>query len=283
MPSKTSAVALAARARDFWRDGYALLPAFLDPSEIVEAVGEVARLRAKPAEPSCVRPHNTLLPLRWSDSVVDLVLSASRRIEALSHALGGNDLRWISGYVSSKEPDSGPLVWHQDWWCWDHPISFEWRASQVALLCYLTPTDRDSGALRLLPRSHLKSTPLHELLPEAHDHDEAGEPDGPEFGDVPEQESLCLSPGDAVVLDYRLLHGTHGNTRSTRRDALLLSFTPSWTDLPDDLRAHLISHPALPLETETPDVSWATLLPHYHGVRRDLRLNRVPPASYEIV
>jgi hypothetical protein len=31
----------------------------------------------------------------------------------------------ISGYLSVKEPRTGALDWHQDWWCWDHPVSFE--------------------------------------------------------------------------------------------------------------------------------------------------------------
>jgi len=48
------------------------------------------------------------------------------------------------------------------------------------------------------------------------------------------------------VIDYRLLHGTHGNASDARRDSILLSFTPSWQGLPHDIRAHLIAHPAQP-------------------------------------
>lgn len=275
--NRATSAAAALRA-----DGYTLLPAFLDPAELAEADAEVEKVHSKPADPSCVRANNTLLPLRWSDRLVGLVLASTRRVALLSEALGAEDIRWISGYVSSKAPCSGPLAWHQDWWGWDHPVSLERRPVQVAVLCYLTATDSHSGALRVLPGSHLRSTPLHGLVAEAHEDEHTA--DGLEFDDIAGQQSLPLSPGDAVVLDYRLLHGTHANVRNFRRDALLLSFTPSWRDVPDEVRAHLISHPAQPSEKERPEGAWtASLLPHYTGTRRDLKLNRVPPANYNIV
>jgi ectoine hydroxylase-related dioxygenase (phytanoyl-CoA dioxygenase family) len=43
--------------------------------------------------------------------------------------------------------------------------------------------------------------------------------------------------GDAVVLDYRRLHGTRANASPRRRDALLVTFTPSWRELPNDVVA----------------------------------------------
>jgi ectoine hydroxylase-related dioxygenase (phytanoyl-CoA dioxygenase family) len=102
--------------------------------------------------------------------------------------------------------------------------------------------------------------------------------------DQPEQITLELNAGDAVVTDYRLLHGTYPNQGRERRDCLLLSFTPSWADLPTELRAHLIRHPALPTAEER---SAATarlhqLLPSYEGEPRDLTLSRVAPREFEM-
>lgn len=156
------------RGRDFARDGFAVLEGFLSRSELADLQVGVESLLRRPVDPSCVRPNNTLVPLRWNDHLVQRVLGSERRAERLCDALGAADLRWISGYVSVKEPRSLPLWWHQDWWCWDHEVSYRRASAQVAVLCYLADTDVHTGALRVLPRSHLKSVPLHAILPEAH-------------------------------------------------------------------------------------------------------------------
>jgi hypothetical protein len=263
--------------------GYVRLPAFLTDADLAATRADVKRLHAAPRDTACARPHNKLLPLQWSDPIVGLVLGSSARIARLRTAARAEDLRWISGYVSSKEPQSGPLGWHQDWWCWGHPVSFRRAPVQVALLCYLADTDPTNGALRVLPGSHLRSVELHAELPEAHTTDPSLDPDDPAASDQPEQVTITLGAGDAVVLDYRLLHGTHANRSDRRRDCLLLSFAPSWRDLPDDVRGHLISHPALPPSGEVVAAAWATdLLPTFNGRRSDLPLDRVPPAGFKI-
>lgn len=270
-------------ADDFGRNGYSVLRTFLDERDVAAVRTLVERRVSEPHDPSCVRPHNTLLPLRWSDKIVDYVLRSGPRMRALREAVAGDDVRWISGYISIKDAHSEPLWWHQDWWCWDHPVSFRRVAAQVALLCYLTDTDSDSGALRVLPRSHLRSTAAHASLPEAHASSERVASNHPAARDHPDQVTLAVRAGDAVVVDYRLLHGTHANRRASRRDCVLLSFAPCWRDLPEDVRAHLISHPAQPADDETATAAWAkTLLPTFTGDRGDLPLNRVPPAAFAI-
>jgi hypothetical protein len=62
------------------------------------------------------------------------------------------------------------------------------------------------------------------------------------------QRTINVHEGDAVVIDYRLLHATHPSHGSARRDCILLSFSPSWSALPGDIRSHLIDHPAQPLK-----------------------------------
>ena len=220
---------------------FALLPAWLPPAELPAVRAAASALDAAPA---CPRENNTLLPLRWDDDLVELLVADSARVEALRRATGATDLRWISGYLSVKEPRTGALDWHQDWWCWDHPVSFEAPAPQIALLVYLSDTDERSGALRF--RSG----------------------------------TVAARAGDAVALDYRTEHGTHPNDADHRRDAVLLSFAPHWAALPDDIRGHLIGHLALPTAGE--DASGravAPLLPRFDGPRADLPLNRTPPAG----
>jgi hypothetical protein len=267
-------------------DGFVRLPAFLDAEELAALRAMLTRETVS-VEGACERPHNTLLPLRWDDPIVALVLADAGRVASLRERVAAGDLRWISGYVSIKEPRTPPLWWHQDWWCWDHAVSFRAAPAQLALLIYLSDTDSGNGALRVLPGSHLRSSPIHALLPEAHgEHAAQLDAAHPAFADLPGQVTLALRAGDAVALDYRLLHGTHANTSATRRDALLLTFAPSWAELPDDVRGHLIEHPALPRagEAERSGQSWhAELLPRWQGPRTTLTLNRNAPEQFEIV
>lgn len=247
------------------------------------AVDSLLRL---PHDSGCTRPHNTLLPLRWNDRITQLVLMSERRVQVLGGALEADDLKWISGYVSIKDAHSRPLWWHQDWWCWDHASSYRRPAPQVATLCYLSDTDEHNGALRVLPGSHLRSAPIHALLPEAHGQAVEGlSPGHIATSDLTGQVTLCLKAGDAVAIDYRLLHGTHENSSNTRRDCILLSFTPSWRRLPDDIKAHLICHSAQPSKTEPARATTmiSNLLPTFDGEPRSLPLNRNAPSEFEIV
>jgi hypothetical protein len=270
--------------RGLENEGFASLGQFASAAEVAQLRAAVAVRLEESHEGACERPHNTLLPLRWSDRMVALLLEDETRVGAIRQATGAVDLRWISGYVSSKDPLTPPLWWHQDWWCWDHEVSFRAAAPQVALLLYLSDTTSSNGALRVLPGSHHRSSPIHALLPEAHGSDaERLDPDHPAFDKLPGQRTLSLSAGDAIVLDYRLLHGTHANRSVSRRDALLLTFAPSWSTLPADIRAHLIEHPALPQGDEQAPAgdSWqARLLPSFCGIRGTLALNRNAPGEF---
>ena len=273
----------AAPLRAFRGAGFVLLERFLEADELRPLRREVDARLEQPVPSGCERPHNTLAPLGWDDAIVQRVLSSQRRRAALSDAIGADDLRWISAYISVKPPRSAALWWHQDWWCWDHPVTYRPAASQVAVLCYLTDTTARNGALRVLPGTHHRSTALHAELPEPH----AGEADGlpsdhASMRDHPDQVTIALRAGDAVALDYRLLHGTHPNPTRRRRDCLVFAFTPSWRHLPADVRAHLIRHPALPTApTRQISGSWAAeLLPRYRGRPRDLPLSRAAPSDF---
>jgi ectoine hydroxylase-related dioxygenase (phytanoyl-CoA dioxygenase family) len=105
------------------------------------------------------------------------------------------------------------------------------------------------------------------------------------MSDHPDQVTFSLNAGDAVAIDYRLLHGTHGNASDARRDCVILNFTPCWRDLPSDIRGHLISHPALPSAEEYPALMpWASeVLPRFLGEPRDLPVTRMAPHDFEII
>lgn len=270
---------------DFAADGYVVLDGFLDETLLADLQPAVEIALAAPPMPGCERPHNRLAPLRWNDAIVQRIISRADRMQTLAANIGASDLRWISGYVSVKEARSESLWWHQDWWCWQHPVSLRPAAAQVALLCYLSDTGSHNGALRVLPGSHRRSIPLHATLPAAHDNDAQLPHDHAVFSDHPDQVTFSVRAGDAVVIDYRVLHGTHPNQSIQRRDSMLLSFAPSWRELPEDLRAHLIQHPAQPTAHERRAAASSPvgeMLPSFAGIPADLELSRHAPSSFAV-
>jgi hypothetical protein len=267
---------------DIERDGFVFLRQFIASSEMPLVAELIRRVASRPVDEVCKRPHNQLLPLRWNDPLVEVLLASTSRIERLSEVSKANDLRWISGYLSTKLPNSPPLWWHQDWWCWDHPVSFERRASQLAVLCYPTATSNWNGALRVLAGTHVCSADIHATLREVEQPSGVISNDHAIFSDHIDQITLGMNAGDAVVIDYRLLHGTHANRSPFRRDCVILNFAPCWELLPANIRAHLVCHPALPGENEhTHHVSGVrSLLPSFVGRRESLPLNRHAPARF---
>ncbi len=248
------------------KEGWVLLPRFLAPAEVAKLGSRAEAVALGPEHGACVRPHNRLLPLRWSDPAVATALMPAHWRERLARAVAATDLRWISGYVSVKPAFSGALPWHQDWWCWLHPVTMRRAPAQIVVACYLSATDAGNGALRIVPGSHRRRMPAHDLA----------NGDGE---DLPEQLTIPAEPGDAIAMDYRLLHGTHANATAARRDAVLLNFAPHWSSLPAELQSHLIQHPALPQRRERAPaaVRW---LPGFSGKRRSLRLDREVPADF---
>jgi hypothetical protein len=268
---------------DLEKVGFCLLPEFITGEDLLAVKSQIGSIVSSKCDGVCKRPNNDLYPLRWNDVAVETILSSGPRMHRLALETDAADLKWISGYVSVKPPHSSPLWWHQDWWCWDHPASFDEAPIQMALLCYLSDTTPSNGALRVLPGSHRRSSPLHGLLAEVR----AGEGSlidaaHPAFADQDSQVSMTLRAGDAVVIDYRLLHGTHANAADTSRNCIILNFTPSWKDVPADIRGHLIMHSALPSaeedEGELSEVS--NLLPRFDGARATLPLARFAPANF---
>ena len=247
------------------RVGYAALSGLVKDAIPLKRLA--AAKRGSGIDASCTRPHNTLTPLAWNDDLVQLLLT-EQVLARVRDATAATDLRWISGYVSTKEPRSPPLWWHQDWWCWDHPISQQERAAQVALLLYLDNTDAANGALRVLPGSHRRRHPVHDTLVTAQVDDVPT--DHPSLASQVDELALPARAGDAFVLDYRLLHGTYRHDGAQSRECVILNFAPHWRELPDEIRSHLIQQPSLNGAPRRPPY------PHYAGTLRDLPLSRDP-------
>jgi hypothetical protein len=234
-------IAMAENREQFLRDGFCHLRGVLDAASLVEVRAIAAAALARTATPehrAQWRSEGSLVPL--ADHPEFSVLIANPAIRGALAALGLEDLRYSSGYVISKPPRGPALFWHQDWWGWRHPLSFTDRIAQIALFFYLTDTTPANGCLRVIPGSHRRRHPLHDII-DAHDQALArvDDPDNPAFAAHPDAVSVPVTAGDVVVADARLIHGAHSNASDAERTNITLWWHPGYRDLPESLRARL--------------------------------------------
>jgi hypothetical protein len=265
------------------RDGFEVVPGLLDEPtlERLRAYSE-ARLDAQESEHfERFRFHGSMLAL---DPVAEPLITdlVARPLEHLRGS-GFAQPRWLSGYLISKPPLSPALWWHQDWWAWDDDVSFADFPPQLFVMYYLTDVDEHNGALRVIPGSHRRLHPLAHALPEAHSPEIEQAPVAHRA--QPDEVTVAVRAGDAVVGDVRLLHATHPNRSRERRTCLTLWYLPAWERLPASIRAYVVNHPSLPpagwwreADTRVPPPLRA-LLPRYDGSARPASYRRRPRAE----
>ncbi len=274
------------------QDGYTVVRDVLDGNSLARlqalAAGCVADL--SPEHRARYRSEGSLIPVADHPAFAEFIahpglLSAFAR-------LGLEDVRFTSGYVISKPPRGPALFWHQDWWGWDHPISYTDRLAQFFVFLYLTDTHPGNGCLRVIPGTHRRRHPMHDMM-EAHSDDLAQviDPDDPAFAEHPEAVAVPVRAGDMVIGDARLIHGAYPNRSDAERTLITLWFHPDYATLPEPIRARLqeiYCRRGVDTDTEAatglyPD-RWpeaararlAGLLPDYTGTAIPQAWNRTP-------
>ena len=181
----------------------------------------------------------------WSP-IVDRLIDLPEAWDAC-RAIGLEGQRPDDGIIILSKPPGGPaLYWHQDNMDWNHPLSLSPWPTKIFLSYYMVDTTRENGCLRILPGTHLKRIPLHDVLPAAHEHEiQAVDEDSPVFADPPEAVDVPVKAGDLVICDQRVLHAAWPN-RTDRRRTLVLEWhhvfpfphPPSWWmgPIPEEIR-----------------------------------------------
>ena len=230
---------VAAR-RQLVEEGYCHLPGVFDPSFLasVQAMAAAALGTIGAKHRTQWKSQGSLIAL--ADHPPFAALIAWPGLQAMFDRFGFDDTRFTSGYIISKPPGGPALFWHQDWWGWRHPISRTDRIAQIALFLYLTDTTRENGCLRVIPGSHRRPHPLHDVI-DAHDPALATveNPGAPAYASHPDEVDVPVSAGDVVVADARLVHGAHPNRSGRERTNITLWWHPHYADLPPEIRARL--------------------------------------------
>ena len=146
-------------------------------------------------------------------------------------------------------------------------------------MLYLVETTPENGCLRVLPRSHAQENSLHAILRQPHSQElsRANDISAVEYQTRPDAVDVCVRPGDLVIGDSRLIHGSHANDSDTRRTVITLWFHPNFEEYPDPIRGYVAS-----LQNRRGVEDWpaelqqrlAVLDPVYDGAEPPLKVSR---------
>ena len=219
------------QVQHFQTFGFVVLREVLTPQEI-EAVHREFELGLEEFK-STQRGGGARNQLNWSNVRPDMpfitgLLEDDRFVERAERLLGQNAIGFDS--VSSHfAGDHSP--WHPDTEL-KHLIGFKFGF-------YLQPIDGESGALRVLPGSH--KSPYYDNLFDIlwPNGDSSGRNvdvrDAPAF--------VCVSnPGDAVVFNYQVWHGTWGGSTDRRMVAMQFQKCPETAEEEAAVRSHVAGH-----------------------------------------
>jgi len=249
-------------------------------SEMVDRINDVSNrlLDAKDAAYfEAQKSTGSLISVYEDEFFADLIMWR-RALEVLS-GMGYQRPMFSSGFVISKPPHSPPLFWHQDWWGWNDPVSYQPLPLQVFLMYYTVDTSIENGCLRLIEGSHLKRHPLHDVAPEAHTEDlrRVSDPDHRAYQSFPEEVNVPVKAGDLVMGDSRMLHSAHANKTDQRRTVITLWYYPRFDEFPEGMQARLARNPAkLDGWSESARQKVVPVTPVYEGDCEALEWNRIP-------
>ena len=267
------------KRRALLRDGYCLFEQVLD-GELLEqtrGISDALLDRQTPEHFEQQKSTGSMVSVYDDPAFAELVRCPAA-IDALSR-LGFPRPKWWSGFVISKPAHGPPLFWHQDWWGWNHPVSYgDPVPQQLFLMYYTVDTVPANGCLRLIPGSHLERHSLHDAVPDAHTNDlrEMEDPRSPVYQAVEEAVDVPVRAGDLVIGDSRLLHSAHANDSHERRTVITLWYFPAFEQLPASIRSYIVADRKIdtwPAETRR---RIAHLLPEYDGGAEPIEWNRVP-------
>ena len=192
-------------------------------TEMVDALEEVAdRLDAEERTKKGLAPHKLLSKFRTvvEDDLLLELLDNKKVFPLLWDILGWNIQLYISHLIMyPPEPSDTQRVtkaahWHQDG---GRPVPEMERPHprlSLKVSYWLTDvTDRDNGAMRLIPGSHKLDT-----------RPPAGKPDGDPEGAM----DLIVKRGTAVLFDRRMWHSRGWNFSDVTRKVLFMGYSYRW-------------------------------------------------------
>ena len=279
------AVRLEREREQLVSDGFCIVPGVLDAGMLDSLRRESSALLDElTAEEKRIQGgQGAWQPIPFAPAVFSELISWPRALAALAD-LGFDSVRYLSGFIISREPRTKAAYWHQDWMYWDEPESADPLPVKVFLMYYLVDTAPANGCLRVIPGSHRRRYPQHEY--DGHGTDIRYEdPDtSAKYADAAGQIDVPITAGDLLIGDSRVLHAPRANRTDQRRTVLTMWYLPRWDELSERMRAsYAANHRAF--SVEAPPGARERLLPlqpRYSGSAVPAATNRRPGAYLKL-
>ena len=204
----------AEQIRHFEVEGYVVFPEILKPDLIARLKSELADVEMAHTSYSVYQTRSVRQP-QWLSRAVGELIGYPPMIEFLTDLMGP-DIVFTRGFFQRTLPGSPGISIHTD----GQPhgsnlFGYEGSCPRlVRILYYLDDLTIMRAPFRLIPRSHLSF------------HADASP--YVRYKSHPEEITLTVPAGSAVVVPSLLLHASHANKDPQPRELLQLGYRPAW-------------------------------------------------------
>ena len=200
--------------RYFEVEGYVVLPSILTPDIIAKLKAEFADAEMSHTSYSTAQTRSNIQP-QWISRTAAELIGYPPMIEFLNDLLG-TDIVFTRGFFQRTLHGSPGISMHTD----GQPhgsnlFGYEGSCPRLLrVLYYLDDLTPERAPFRLVPRSHLS---FHaDASPYAR------------YKSHPEEITLVVPAGSAVVIPSLTLHGSHPNLDQRPRELLQMGYRPAW-------------------------------------------------------
>ena len=204
----------AERIRHFEVEGYVVSPRILDRELVARIQAELAEAEMTHKSYSEAQTVSVTQP-QWVSRAVAELIGYPPMVEFLEQLMGP-DIVFTRGFFQRTHPGSPGISMHTDGQPHGSDL-FGYEGScprLLRVLYYLDELTPDRAPFRLIPRSHLSF------------HAEASP--YVRYKWHPEEITLCVPAGSAVLVPSLLLHGSHPNLDTSPRGLVQLGYRPAW-------------------------------------------------------
>lgn len=209
-----SSMSRAEQIRHLEVEGYVVFPAILDSDLIAKLKSELADAEMTHASYSVHQARGVKQP-QWHSRAVAELIGYPPMIEFLTDLMGP-DIVFTRGFFQRTHPGCPGISMHTDGQPHGSDL-FGYEGScprLLRVLYYLDELTTERAPFRLIPRSHISF------------HAEASP--YVRYKSHPEEITLLVPAGSAVLVPSLLLHGSHPNRDAQPRELVQLGYRPAW-------------------------------------------------------
>lgn len=200
--------------RFFEVEGYVILPGILGRAQIDRIQSELRAAEMGHTSYSAAQTRSTVQPQWLSRGVAELI--GFPPVMEFLHTLLGPEIVFTRGFFQRTLPGSPGISLHTD----GQPhgsnlFGYEGSCPRLLrVLYYLDELTTTRAPFRVLPRSHLSFHAEASPYVRYHSH--------------PEELTLVVPAGSAVIIPSLVLHGSHPNLDAQPRELVQLGYRPAW-------------------------------------------------------